>query len=290
MAMAGTLNAASPLVLEPVLGLAAQLAFILPTLSAQDTGMSSSKHVEQVVTELFEKAATQHHFVEAYADLCKQLQNKCSEKPISVNEPDQDFRAFLLAGCQASFERAFARPKGLRKLDAATRDLVEQRCKNRILGTILFVSALLVRDLLPPNIFFVLLDALLQDATPQAMEPLATLLTAVGPVFDNPDWAYHVALNAVFEQVRRLAENGPGTSRDRRPLKVVLAVRAAGWQREEQAKTPPKARYAHCAGRRRHDKVGSPTSRSSKTTLDDLEQESTCGDSTPTSSEADVDF
>lgn len=252
--------------------------------------MPMSERVKQVVTEVFEKAATQHHFVEAYADLCKQLQDNFSAKPISVDKPNQDFRFFLLTGCQASFERAFAPPKGLRKLDAATRELVELRCKTRILGTIRFVGALLVRELLPSNILFVLLDEFFQDPTPQAMESLATLLTAVGPAFDTPSWPHHVALNAVFEQVRRLADDGPGTSRDRRPLKAVVALRAAEWQSEEHAKASSKPRYARCAGRSREDKGGTPVSRSSETTLDDLEQESTCGDSTPALSEADLDL
>lgn len=250
--------------------------------------MPFSEHVKQVVAELFEKAATQHHFVEAYADLCKQLQDHFSEKPISEDDPTQSFRAFLLSGCQTSFERAFTPPRGLRKVDAATRELVELRCKARILGTIRFVSALLVRELLPSNILFVLIDEFLRDPTPQAMEALGTLLTGVGPSFDRPSWACHVALNAVFQQVRRLAEDGPGTPRDRRPLKVVLALRAAEWQREAQAKVSRKARFARSAGGDRDDKGGTPTSRGSVTTVDDWELTSTCGDSTPASSEAEA--
>lgn len=286
MALIGSLNAASPRVAEHSLECAAQPALSLPVLLTQGLGIQFSERVQQVVTELFEKAATQPHFVEAYADLCQQLQDHFSEKPISEDDPDQDFRAFLLAGCQASFEHAFARPRGLRKLDAATRELVELRCKARILGTIRFVSALLVRDLLPSNILFVLIDEFLQDPTPQAMQALATLLTAVGPSFDKPSWVYHVALNAVFGQVRQLAEDGPGTSRDKRPLKLVIALRAAGWQ---EAKAPPKPRRTRGTTRSRGDKGGTPSSRSSATTADDLEHVSTSGYSTPVSSEAEVD-
>lgn len=278
-----------PRVLEQSPALAAQPTLSLPALATQDPLMPLSERVQQVITEVFEKSTMQHHFIEAYADLCKQLEDHLSGRQ-SGNGLDPDFSSLLLAGCHAAFKRAFAPPKGLRKRDAATRELLEKRCKARMIGTIRFVGALLVRDLLPINILFVLLDEFLQDPTPQSTEALATLLTAVGPTFDNPHWGHHVALSTVFTQVRQLADAGPGSIRDRRPLKVLLALRAADWQSEGPAGAaavkPQRGRHG---GRSRGGKGQSPTSKASASAPEDSEQESTCGDSMPASSEADAD-
>jgi len=260
----------------------AQPALSLPALSAEDPLLPLSERVQLVITETFEKSATQHHFIDAYADLCKQLEDHLEGAPLS-NVPGQDFKSLLLAGCQVAFECAFTPPKGLRKRDAATRELVEKRCKARMIGTIRFVGALLIRDLLPTNICFVLIHEFLQDATPQSMEALAALLTAVGSTFDKPSWSHHVALNTVFTQVSQLADGGPGSVRDRRPLKVLLALRAAEWRSQGPPESARKPQRTQHIGKSRE---GGHQSKASASTLDDSGQESTC--SAPTSSEADA--
>jgi hypothetical protein len=73
-------------------------------------------------------------------------------------------------------------------------------------------------------------DVLLRDPTPEALESLAVLLTAVGPTFDVPTWTYHVALAGIFGQVKALTQKRSLESRVRCLLKDVLDLRAAAWK------------------------------------------------------------
>merc|ERR1711862_182315 len=84
--------------------------------------------------------------------------------------------------------------------------------------------------MLASKVLLAILDELLSDPTPEALESLAALLTVVGPTFDGPGWAYHVALNAIFEQVKKLTQKSSTDSRAKCLLKDVLDFRAAGWK------------------------------------------------------------
>jgi hypothetical protein len=190
-------------------------------------GIKNAVHVELLIQELFEKATTQHHFINMYADLCVLLNTHFAENSI---DSKMNFKKVLLNCCQASFEKNLVPPTGLESLVVADRIIAEQLYKTRMLGNIRFVGALLVRKMLASKVMLAIMEELLQEPTSEALESLAALLTVVGPTFDHPDWSYRATLNAIFTQVDKLTKKGSVSSRVRCLLKDVLDLRASGWQ------------------------------------------------------------
>jgi len=201
-------------------------------------GIHSIKHVELLIEELFEKATTQHHFIDMYSDLCAKLHTHFSDQ--KNDEIASNFRKVLLRACQHSFEKNLSPPENLKSLPADERVLVEVKYKTKMLGNIKFVGALLTRKMLAGKVFLALVDELLANPTPEALETTAALLTAVGSTFDTPTWPFHVALDAVFCQVKDLSQQSSTPRRVRCLLADVLDLRAAGWKcsRPKQLDSP----------------------------------------------------
>jgi len=179
--------------------------------------------------EVFEKATTQHHFIDMYADLCDLLNMHFSEHPIN-DDPKSNFKKVLLHCCQASFEKHLTPPKGLAALNSEERTVAERLYKMRMLGNIKFVGSLLVRKMLASKVMLAIMEELLQEPTPEALESLAALLTVVGPTFDTPDWAYRMTLDAIFKQVEKLTKKSTTDKRVTCVLKDVLDLRKLDWE------------------------------------------------------------
>lgn len=200
-----------------------------------ECGIEATEHVELLIQEVFEKATTQHHFIDMYADLCTLLQEHFALHPIG--DPKFSFKRLLQNACQASFERHLTPPS----LD--DKEIIMQvNYKTRMLGTIRFVGALLARKMLASKVLIAIVEELLSDPTPEALESLAALLTVVGPTFDKPDWAFRSVLNHYFEQVQAIVKKPSVEPRARCLLKDVLELRAAEWhssrpQRQEKPQT-----------------------------------------------------
>eukprot|EP00913_Durusdinium_trenchii_P035414 g33140.t1 len=64
-----------------------------------ECGISKEAHLKILMTEVFEKATTQHHFIEMYTNLCVHFNDWCSEH-LKVGK----FKPVLLQQCQESFE------------------------------------------------------------------------------------------------------------------------------------------------------------------------------------------
>lgn len=191
-------------------------------------GIHTIKHVELLIEELFEKATTQHHFIDMYSDLCSKLHTHFSDE--KNEEIATNFRKVLLRACQHSFEKNLNPPENLGSLPLDERVLVEVKYKTKMLGNIKFVGALLTRKMLAGKVFLALVDELLANPTPEALETIAALLTAVGSTFDTPTWPFHVALDAIFCQVKDLSQQSSTPRRVRCLLADVLDLRAAGWK------------------------------------------------------------
>merc|ERR1719487_511463 len=97
-----------------------------PTLSRQlvSCGIRTTSHLEILIHEVFEKATTQHHFINMYADLCEVLHSHFSKQPVTDNQK-MNFKKVLLNACQASFERHLAPPVGLDRLDEEEKQVAE---------------------------------------------------------------------------------------------------------------------------------------------------------------------
>merc|ERR1740123_2619525 len=84
-----------------------------------ECGIESKKHVETLMREVFEKATTQHHFIEMYTDLCLKLNEFLIEKNGGEEEGGDggvSFKRILLNQCQDSFLTYLKPPTGLNEL------------------------------------------------------------------------------------------------------------------------------------------------------------------------------
>eukprot|EP00418_Pyrodinium_bahamense_P076516 CAMPEP_0179056292 /NCGR_PEP_ID=MMETSP0796-20121207/23737_1 /TAXON_ID=73915 /ORGANISM="Pyrodinium bahamense, Strain pbaha01" /LENGTH=884 /DNA_ID=CAMNT_0020752963 /DNA_START=100 /DNA_END=2754 /DNA_ORIENTATION=+ len=185
-------------------------------------------HLELLIQEVFDKATTQHHFIDMYADLCVLLHEHFTQNSVD-GDPKFSFRRLLLNQCQASFERNLAPPGGLDDLEREERIIEETRYKTRMVGNIRFIGALLTRRLLGTKVMVAILQELLGDPTPEALEAVAVLLTAVGPTFDVPECGLHSAFNSFFARVKDLISRSSCEPRARCLLKDVVELRQAGW-------------------------------------------------------------
>lgn len=187
-------------------------------------GIQNKVHVKVLIHEILEKATTQHHFIDMYANLCSNLQahfSKLEEVP--------NFKKLLLDAVQASFEQSFSAPVSLKRLEGDERRAAEQKYKMQMLGNIKFVGALLVRKMLAVPVMFAIIDELLGDSSPESLESLAAFLTVVGPTFDQPEFAQQFILAAIFDQVDAKTKDSQIKNRVRCLLKDVLDLRACGW-------------------------------------------------------------
>eukprot|EP00927_Polykrikos_kofoidii_P002739 TRINITY_DN11092_c0_g1_i3.p1 TRINITY_DN11092_c0_g1~~TRINITY_DN11092_c0_g1_i3.p1 ORF type:complete len:928 (+),score=171.34 TRINITY_DN11092_c0_g1_i3:97-2880(+) len=192
-------------------------------------GIRTSEHVEALMREVFEKATTQHHFVGMYAELCSKLHMWFTELHGNGRE-GKAFKRILLNRCQLSFEEILRPQEGLSELDAERRQEAEQLHKTRMLGNLKLVGALLERGMLASKILLAMVDELLNGPTSASLESLATLLTAVGPHFDQPGWPHHVQLIEAFQRVKEQVRREDLPSRTKFLLQDLLDLREAGWE------------------------------------------------------------
>jgi len=192
-------------------------------------GISNDAHIKLLVHEIFDKACLQHQFVDMYADLCMRLEKwlESAQTETTSNE----FRRILLNQCQESFEASIA-PSADHLNDLAAEELLEakMRHKQRVLGNVRLIAALLVRGMLAPRVLMSVAQTLLKDTSEQdALESLAVFLTNVGPKFDVKTWPYHAQLCSVFDKVQELTKSKEVAPRLRFLLKDVLDLRATSW-------------------------------------------------------------
>jgi len=193
-------------------------------------GIRTAQHVEILIKEVVEKATMQHHFINMYCDLCVQLHEFFTLKPV-VEDAKLNFKRLLLTACQTSFEHNLKPPEDLHLMEPEDRIIAEVKYKTRMLGNIRFVGALLARKMLASKVFIAILEELLGDPTPEALESAAALLRTAGPTFDTPDWMHHEALCCVFAQVEGLVQRPKACApRSRFLLKDVLELRARNWE------------------------------------------------------------
>lgn len=203
-----------------------------PQLSKQLLGIDfgCTRHVMILINEIFEKATTQHSYIEMYADLCELLHVFFTENPVS-DDPRCAFKRLLLSECQHSFERNLVPPSNLDQLNDEERLVTEVRYKTRMLGNIRFVGALLARYMLASKVLIAILEELITDPTPEALETVAALLTVTGPVFDTKEWQYQKQLEDVFSHVQAIVSRKKACcQRVRCLLQDVLDLRSQGWK------------------------------------------------------------
>jgi len=193
-------------------------------------GIRTTGHVQALIKEVFQKATTQHHFIDMYADLCSLLNEHFMDSPIS-EDPKFNFKRLLLNECQSSFERHLTPPEDTKHIeDFDERSVAEHKYKTRMLGTIRFVGALLVRKMLVAKVMLAICAELISDPTPEALESLAALLTVVGPTFDKKEFPGHATLIGIFCELEAIAKKPKCDARAKCLIQDVLDLRAEGWK------------------------------------------------------------
>mmetsp|Transcript_49681 Transcript_49681/g.115980 ORF Transcript_49681/g.115980 Transcript_49681/m.115980 type:complete len:824 (-) Transcript_49681:62-2533(-) len=198
-----------------------------------ECGITKEEHIRILMQEVFEKATTQHHFVEMYTSLCVHFNDWCSEH-LKVGK----FKHVLLDQCQESFEANLKDPPkemSPKKKAAATPEELEdheekrQRYRLRVMGNIRFIGQLLVKKMVASKILTACTEALLKEASPSSLEALASLLTIAGKEFDVPTWQHHDNLEKIFKKMGKLTKDKSLDCRTRFLLQDVLDLRACGW-------------------------------------------------------------
>jgi hypothetical protein len=192
-------------------------------------GIKKPQHLEMLMSEVFNKATTQHHFIAMYADLCVRLEQDtriCTFKEDSGRH--KSFRSLLLNQCQISFERL------LEPDDAKEADIDEEyrlRRKQQALGNIKLIGQLLVHGIVTSKLLVECSEELLrcQSTCAEALESLAALISVAGKQFDNPNWQYHPRLLQVFSCMRAIEKDKSIQARIRFLLRDVLDIRDVGW-------------------------------------------------------------
>ncbi|CAK9077025.1 unnamed protein product [Durusdinium trenchii] len=128
-----------------------------------------------------------------YADLCVLLHEHFTAKPLEDGKK-LTFKRLLLDECQSSFERLLTPPSNLEQLPTEEKTAAEMSYKTHMLGNIKLVGGLLARGMLASKVGIAILEELLSNPTPEALESVAALLTALGSSCDRPEWPQHVAL------------------------------------------------------------------------------------------------
>jgi len=191
--------------------------------------ISTPADVQILVSEIFEKATSQHHFINMYADLCLRLSEFFSER-LMPDKPQNGFTLVLLRQCQVAFEKNLVPPAPDPELDREEQILADVRYKTRMLGNIRLVGALVSRRMLSTKALYAILEVLLGDPTPRALKAASVLLTTTGPALDVEDSPCREAFNIFFARIRLLIEKGSCEARIQCLLKDALDLRASGWR------------------------------------------------------------
>merc|ERR1740121_379348 len=116
-----------------------------------------------------------------------------------------------------------------------------------MLGNIKFIGALLGRRMLSSKVFLTIVEELIAEETDESLEPVATILTIAGPMFDVKDWTHYSTVNAQFSQLQRIVSKSTIAPRTRCLLKDVLDMRRRGWRdhRVKQVEAPTTLKQVH---------------------------------------------
>merc|ERR1712106_886124 len=94
---------------------------------------------------------------------------------------------------------------------------------------------------------FAIIEEFLADATADALESLATLLTVVGPIFDVVEFPNRIMLTLIFHKVMELCKKPRTPARVRCLLQDVLDLRAASWTDPKPKKVEGPSTLEHVA-------------------------------------------
>lgn len=203
----------------------------------------TATHLQILISEVFEKATVQHHFIPMYAELCVNLEANCTIAAALGHKENQSqsFKRLLLSLCQSAFEELFEvhseLPKPETEEEAEAQEEARFLKKRKSLGNVKLVGELIVKGMLNSQLLCSCSDELLEchEHCSEALESLVTLLSAAAPKFDGKkDWQHQQHLENIFLEVAELANGSPKMKSKVSPrlrflLKDLLELRASGW-------------------------------------------------------------
>lgn len=194
--------------------------------------LSTPEHLTALVTEVFNKATTEQHFLSLYTDLCLRIDTHLTsniDSEFSVG--GKCFRRALVTECQASFERNLQQPMQLSCSDILDEDeKYEQlvKFKTRCLGNVRFIGKLFVQKLLAAKILLPVICDMVDAGTDVAMESLIVLLQEIAPHFEKKP-LYAAPLKETFAKLQSKSQDESLPLRVRCKICDLLEERARGW-------------------------------------------------------------
>jgi len=209
-----------------------QLSEKLLDLIAQST--RPNRGIPVIMQLVFEKATTQHHFINMYVGFCVKLHRWLTENEQKVFvESQNNFKRILLNQCQHSFEQYLEPPEGFDGLSGEMVYESQVKYKTRMLGNIKLVGELIRHGMLVSKIAIAVSEELIRDdprVREERLETLAVFLETVGPALDDPSWTHYQALTGIFSKVEQITNETGLPCRIRCLLQDVLDLRRCRWQ------------------------------------------------------------
>lgn len=193
-----------------------------------------NKGIPVIMQLVFEKATTQHHFINMYVNLCVKLHRwLTANEHISAIGSQGNFKRILLNQCQSSFETYLEPPEGFEGLKGSELYEAQVKYKTRMLGNIKLVGELIRNGMLAPKIALAVSAELARDdpgVREERLETLAVFLETVGPALDDKGWSHYAEFEAIFVKVGRMSADQALPSRIRFLLRDLLDLRHGSWQ------------------------------------------------------------
>eukprot|EP00392_Amoebophrya_sp_AT5.2_P017854 g18276.t1 len=162
--------------------------------------LKKQRHVEVLMQEVFEKAVSQHFFIDIYTSLTKKLSDFLEHHAelFSVDEAGkkQTFRVILLSQVQDTFEKSLTDSKDFEMPNGNETEeyVAATKRKTRITGNVKFIGNLLREKLLASKIFVHVAQALSEDESNElTLEMLCILCDTTGTAWMSgpvEQWAH----------------------------------------------------------------------------------------------------
>ena len=192
--------------------------------------------VTGAIDMIVNKAQTESHFVDIYAELCVKL----AATPLAglgEVEKGKKFRRLLLERCQAEFERDHgAMLSELDSLDARERERAIAALRKVYIGHMFFIGALFKAEMLKESIMHYCIQELFGDPDApdeEKIECLTRLLTSIGLQLDRialEKKESQKLLKAYFKQLKRLSTTKKLSSRIRFLTRDLCELRDSDWK------------------------------------------------------------
>eukprot|EP00834_Sanchytrium_tribonematis_P003370 NODE_128_length_17019_cov_0.764480.p1 type:complete len:930 gc:universal NODE_128_length_17019_cov_0.764480:9526-12315(+) len=201
----------------------------------------SDEKIGCFVNIIFQKAIIEQHFVQIYADCCKSLFDKLSQKDQKLSK-----KLFekLAQTCQSNFE---SRPKWSelqKKIEDAGKtqgqDISEEEMnviymKKRALGNIQFVGALFSVGIISGKIIFTILIISMKDNIEDDIELAISLINSCGVYMEsfvqsNLDKDFRVRYSQIFGRLKDVSQNKAISSRVRFMCMDILDQKRKGFE------------------------------------------------------------